>query len=286
MASRQLKSIAATATETCLDNYFNEIKDIKPLSRDEEVALMARIRNGEPGARELLIKSNLRFVVGVSLNYQHQGLPLSDIINEGNLGLIRATMLFDENKNFKFISYAVWWIRQAILQALADQSRIVRVPINRSGSVYKISISRSKIEQQTRRPAEPAEIARDLGMKEKAVRENMAIANKHVSLDAPLSQNETTGLIDQIHYENQEMTDAHISSISFTKEVVRSLGKLSPRESEIIQMYFGIGRDSALTLDDIGRQLNLTRERIRQIKQRALARLKKDMNLERLQDEH
>lgn len=286
MASRYLKSILATLTETCLDNYFKEIKDIKPLSRGDEVALMARIRNGERDAREQLIKANLRFVVGVSLNYQHQGLPLCDIINEGNLGLIRATMLFDENKNFKFISYAVWWVRQAILKALADQSRIVRLPINRSGSVYKIGITRGKIEQQTRRPAEPAEIGRDLGMKEKTVRENMAIANKHVSLDAPLSQNESNGLIDQICYENQETTDARINSIFFAKEVVRSLERLSPRENEIIQMYFGIGRDSALSLDDIGRHLNLTRERIRQIKQRALARLKKDMNLVRLNNEH
>jgi RNA polymerase primary sigma factor len=195
-------------------------------------------------------------------------------------------MLFDETKNFKFISYAVWWVRQAILLALADQSRIVRLPINRSGSVYQIGMARSKIEQRTQRPAEPAEIARELGMKEKAVRENMAITNKHVSLDAPLNQNESTGLIDQIRYENQEPTDTHINRISFRKAVVRSLKKLSDRESEVIQMYFGIGRESAQTLDDIGLYFNLTRERIRQIKQRALARLKRDMNLEHLNDEH
>ena len=272
-------------TDTGLENYFKEIRSSKPLSRAEEGALMVRIRNGESDAREMLIKANLRFVVGVSLNYQYQGLPLCDIINEGNLGLIRASMLFDETKNFKFISYAVWWIRQSILLAFANQSRIVRLPVNRSNSVYQIGIARGKIEQRTHRAAEPEEIARELGIKERAVHENMAATDKYVSLDAPLNRNESTGLIDLIRYENQEPTDHRMSRLSFTKEISRSLKNLSDRDSEIIQMYFGIGRESAQTLDDIGRHFKLTRERIRQIKQTAIKRLKKDINLKYLNDE-
>ncbi|MBN1577649.1 MAG: RNA polymerase sigma factor RpoD/SigA [Chitinispirillaceae bacterium] len=286
MASRNLKSVIAPLTDACLENYFREIRYNKPLSRTEEVALMARIRNGEAGARELLIKANLRFVVGVSRNYQYQGLPLCDVINEGNLGLIRASMHFDETKNFKFISYAVWWIRQAILQALAEQSRIVRLPLNRSGAVYRIGKVRSRLEQRVQRSPEAAEIARELGMKEGVVRENMSITDTHVSLDAPLDQNDTPGLINLLHDKDQELPDNGIARLTFRKAILRSLENLSDREREIITMYFGIGRGSARTLDEIGRHFKLTRERIRQIKQRALVKLKKDLRLELLNNEY
>jgi len=285
MSPRKANTVIKPLNEENLESYFKEIKDNLPLSRNEESELMVRIRNDEPGARELLIKANLRFVVGVSLNYQHQGLPLCDIINEGNIGLICATMHFDETKNFKFISYAVWWIRQSILKAISEQSRIVRLPINRSGAVYRIGKARSKLEQQNQRSVELAEIARELGMKERIVREDIAISHAHVSLDAPQNEGESTNLIELIHYKNQEPTDNRISRLSSRNVVFRSLDKLSTRESEIIRMYFGIGRECAQTLGDIGRHFKLTRERIRQIKQRALVRLKNDLDLERLNDE-
>jgi RNA polymerase primary sigma factor len=287
MIYRGASSSLSPVTETCLESYFKEIRDNKPLKRDEEVALMIRIRNGETGAREQLVKANLRFVVGVSRNYQNQGLPLCDIINEGNLGLIRASMLFDETKNFKFISYAVWWIRQAILQALAEQSRIVRLPLNRSGAVYRIGKTRSKLEQHFHRAPRPAEIAHELGIKERVVSETMTISDTHLSLDAPLSQDEMPGgLLDLIHDAEQETPDDIIMCKSFRNEIARSLETLPDREKEIIKLYFGIGMDSAHTLDEIGHHFNLTRERIRQIKQKALMRLKKSAEMVRLNDDN
>jgi len=285
MASRKYNGIATHLTDATLESYFREIRNYKPLSRDEEQALMVRIRSGETAAREQLIKANLRFVVGVSHNYQYQGLPLCDIINEGNVGLITASMHFDETKNFKFISYAVWWIRQSILKALAEQSRIVRLPINRSGDVYHIRKARSILEQRTRRDAEPAEIARELGMKEKAVLEDMAIGETYVSLDAPVNQDGSTALVELMYCKDQESTDTGIEQVFFRKKVTRSLDKLSSREQEVVRMYFGIGTDCAHTLDDIGRHLKLTRERIRQIKEKALAKLRTNMDLERLMGE-
>jgi RNA polymerase primary sigma factor len=224
-------------------------------------------------------------VVSVCRNYEHQGLPLCDLINEGNLGLIRASELFDGNKNFKFISYAVWWIRQGILKALAEQSRVVRLPLNRSSAIYQVRLARSRIEQRIRRPAESAEIARELGMKVSAVRESAAIAEKHVSLDAPSKQFESVDLIDMIQYKDQVSADVRMDRISFGTKVARSLGSLSDREGKVIRMYFGIGTAHAQTLDGIARHFKLSRERIRQIKRQALGKLKTDRALKRLSDE-
>jgi RNA polymerase primary sigma factor len=267
-----------------LNLYFKEIKDNKPLSRDEENALMKRIRDGEVGAREILIKANLRFVVGVSRNYQHQGLPLCDIINEGNLGLIRASMHFDETKNFKFISYAVWWIRQGILSALAEQSRIVRLPINRSGDLYKVSKIRSKLEQQFHRSPMAIEIAREMGIGEQKINDTLNIANNPVSLDAPVGDNSSMDYIDLLEDENLEQPDCGITRTSFKKAIGNAIEALPQREKEIIAMYFGIGKDEPATLDCIAQRFQLTRERIRQIKKSAITRLKKNTSLEHLKN--
>lgn len=285
MAKHRNASSIASDSDTSLDSYFRQIRDNKPLSRDEEMELMGRIRKGDSAAREKLITANLRFVVGVSRNYQHQGLPLSDLINEGNLGLIRASMHFDETKNFKFISYAVWWIRQAILQALAEQSRIVRLPINRSGAIYQMGKVRNRLEQHLQREPQADEIARELGVKEQNVSDTMTIGDSHVSLDSPMGPEGSTGLIDHLHDESQELPDRNIAEISFRKGIERSLNILSEREREIIELYFGIGKKSASTLDEIGRRFQLTRERIRQIKSKALTRLKKNADLEQLKND-
>jgi RNA polymerase primary sigma factor len=286
MISPTFRAVGAPLGETCLENYFKDIRNTKPLTRDEETALMVRVINGEHGARERLVKANLRFVVSVCRNYEHQGLPLCDLINEGNLGLIRASELFDGNKNFKFISYAVWWIRQGILKALAEQSRLVRLPLNRSSEIYRVHKARGRIEQRTRRPAEPAEIARELGMKESAVREASAIAEAHVSLNAPVNRGESTDLIERIRYTDQESADDRMSRIFFGNRIARSLGKLTDRESMVIRMYFGIETEHALTLESISRHFKLSRERIRQIKRQALYKLKTDRNLKRLSEDH
>ncbi len=246
--------------------------------------LMTRIRKGESGARDKLIKANLRFVVGVSRNYQHQGLPLSDLINEGNLGLIRASLYFDETKNFKFISYAVWWIRQGILSALAEQSRIVRLPINRSGDLYKVRKIRSRLEQQFQRAPMISEIAAEMGMKEQRVSDTLNVGDSHVSLDAPVGENGSTGLIELLQDENREQPDRHITVKSFRKAIEKALETLPSREKEIITLYFGIGRNGPATLDSIAKRYRLTRERIRQIKEKAITRLKKNTMLEYLEN--
>ena len=245
---------------------------------------MTRIRNGESGARDILINANLRFVVGVSRNYQHQGLPLCDLINEGNLGLIRASMHFDETKNFKFISYAVWWIRQGILSALAEQSRIVRLPINRSGDLYKVGKVRCKLEQRLQRTPMVSEIAREMGMKEQRVNDTLNVGDSHVSLDAPVGENSSTGLIEQLQEEDPEKPDKCITEKSFRKVMEKALGTLPSREKEIIKLYFGIGKSGPSTLDSIAQRFQLTRERIRQIKEKAIMRLKKNTTLEYLKN--
>lgn len=241
---------------------------------------MTRIRNGEPGARDILIKANLRFVVGVSRNYEHQGLPLCDLINEGNLGLVRASMNFDETKNFKFISYAVWWIRQSILKAISEQSRIVRLPINRSGDLYKAGRIRCKLEQQFQRAPMVSEIAAEMGMKEGTVCDTLNVGDTHLSLDAPVGDRNSRGFIDLLQDENQEKPDRRAAEKSFTKVIVKALETLPSREKEIIQLYFGIGKNGPSTLDSIAKKFQLTRERIRQIKEKAIMRLKKNTTLE------
>jgi RNA polymerase primary sigma factor len=260
--------------ESCLALYLKEISKNKTLCLEEEAELAVRIRTGERKALEKLVKANLRFVVSVSRNYQNQGLPLSDLINEGNLGLIRAAKRFDEKKNFKFISYAVWWIRQAILQALAEQSRIIKLPLNRVGTIHKIGKTQSKLEQKYRRAPNVEEIARELSLDENEVRETIKIGNTHMSLDAPLQHGEDSKLIDVLHDDSQERPDDGVMDISLQEEIEKTLDTLSEREKEVVKLYFGIGEETAHTLEEIGQRFNLTRERVRQIKEKALRRLK------------
>jgi RNA polymerase primary sigma factor len=260
--------------ESSLALYFKEIGKNKPLSLGEEEELAIRIRNGERKALEKLVKANLRFVVSVSRNYQNQGLPLSDLINEGNLGLIRAAKRFDEKKNFKFISYAVWWIRQAILQSLAEQSRIIRLPLNRVGTIHKIAKMQVKLEQKYRRSPNVEEIARELCLDESDVRETLKIGNTHMSLDAPLQQGMDSKLIDVLHDDNQERPDDGAMDISLREEIEKTLDTLSERGKEVVKLYFGIGKETAHTLEEIGLRFNITRERVRQIKEKSLRRLR------------
>jgi RNA polymerase primary sigma factor len=260
--------------ESCLALYLKEISKNKTLSLEEEADLATRIRVGERKSLERLVKANLRFVVSVCRNYQNQGLPLNDLINEGNLGLIRAAKRFDEKKNFKFISYAVWWIRQAILQALADQSRIIKLPLNRVGTIHKIGKTQCKLEQKYRRQPNVEEIARELSIDENEVRETIKIGNTHMSLDAPLKQGEDSKLIDLLRDESLERPDDGIMDNSLQQEIEQTLDTLSEREKDVVKLYFGIGEETAHTLEEIGQRFNLTRERVRQIKEKALRRLK------------
>jgi RNA polymerase primary sigma factor len=260
--------------ESSLALYFKEISKNKPLSLEEEAKLAVKIRNGDRKALEQLVKANLRFVVSVSRNYQNQGLPLSDLINEGNLGLIRAAKRFDEKKNFKFISYAVWWIRQSILQSLAEQSRIIRLPLNRVGTIHKIARTQIKLEQKYRRTPNAEEIARELCLDENDVRETLKIGNTHMSLDAPLQHGMDSKLIDVLQDEDQERPDDGAMDISLREEIEKTLDTLSKREKEVVKLYFGIGKEMAHTLEEIGLRFNITRERVRQIKEKSLRRLK------------
>lgn len=253
--------------------YLREISKTHALSAEEEARLAVRIREGDRKALEALVRANLRFVVSVSRTYQNQGLPLSDLINEGNLGLIRAAKRFDEKKNFKFISYAVWWIRQGILQSLAEHSRIVKLPLNRVGTIHKIGKTQGRLEQKYRRAPGAAEIARELHITEEEVQESMRIGGIHVSLDSERGIGDETKLIDILRDEEQERTDHGVEGLSLREEVAGLLSNLSEREGEIVRLYFGIDQESAHTLEEIGLRFNLTRERVRQIKEKAMRRL-------------
>lgn len=268
--------------EGSLALYLKEIGKNRSLTIEEESKLAVRIRKGDRKALERLVKANLRFVVSVARNYQKQGLPLSDLINEGNLGLIRAAKRFDEKKNFKFISYAVWWIRQAILQALAEQSRIIKLPLNRVGTIHKIGKMRSKLEQKYRRLPNVEELAAELNIDEAEVQETIKIGNSHMSLDAPLQQGEDSRLIDILQDEDQEQPDDGLMEISLQEEINHTLETLSEREKEVVRLYFGIGEETSHTLEEIGQRFNLTRERARQIKEKALRRLKHSSRSKRL----
>ena len=268
--------------ENSLALYLKEISKNKTLTLEQEAVLAVKIREGDRKALEHLVKANLRFVVSVSRNYQNQGLPLSDLINEGNLGLIRAAKRFDEKKNFKFISYAVWWIRQAILQALAEQSRIIKLPLNRVGAIHKIGKTQSKLEQKYRRLPNVEEIALELKLDITEVQETIKIGNSHMSLDAPLQQGEDSKLLDVLQDDNQERPDDGVLDISLQDEINKTLETLSDRENEVIKLYFGIGEETAHTLEEIGQRFNLTRERVRQIKEKALRRLKHSSRSKRL----
>ncbi len=268
--------------EGALSLYLKDICKNKALSLEEEASLAARIRQGDQKALEKLVKANLRFVVSVCRNYQNQGLPLCDLINEGNLGIMRAARRYDEKKNFKFISYAVWWIRQAILQALAEQSRIIRLPLNRVGVIHKIGKTQSALEQKYRRPPIPEEIAQELDMNVSDVRETIKIGNSHVSLDAPMQYGENSKLIDLLQDNRQKGPDDDCIEVSLRQEINQILDTLSEREREIVRLYFGIGEDVPHTLEEIAIRFSLTRERVRQIKETAIRRLKANSRSKRL----
>lgn len=274
---RQLKiAKQVTNRETAsLDKYLQEIGRVDLITPDEEVELARRIRMGDKAALERLTKANLRFVVSVSKQYQNQGLALPDLINEGNVGLIKAAERFDETRGFKFISYAVWWIRQSILQALAEQARIVRLPLNQVGSLNKINKAFSRLEQEYERPPSAEELAEALEVPEDKIKESLNVSGRHVSMDAPLTTNEDGGtLMDVMANTDAPKTDHVLMAESLQKEIERSLSTLTDKEREIIRLFFGIGMNHGLTLEEIGAKFNLTRERVRQIKEKAIRRLR------------
>jgi RNA polymerase primary sigma factor len=274
---RQLKiSKQITNRESqSLDKYLQEIGKVELLTPDEEVELARRIKQGDQIALEKLTKANLRFVVSVAKQYQNQGLSLGDLINEGNLGLIKAAKRFDETRGFKFISYAVWWIRQSILQALAEQSRIVRLPLNRVGALNKIGKAFSKLEQEFEREPSPEEISEVLeNMSEDEISDTLKISGRHVSVDAPFVQGEENRLLDVLENDSEPNPDNELINESLSKEVERALSTLTQREAEVIRLYFGIGVEHSLTLEEIGEKFDLTRERVRQIKEKAIRRLR------------
>jgi RNA polymerase primary sigma factor len=257
-----------------LDKYLQEIGKVDLLNPEEEIELAKRIKKGDQKALEKLTKANLRFVVSVAKQYQNQGLSLGDLINEGNLGLIKAAKRFDETRGFKFISYAVWWIRQSILQALAEQSRIVRLPLNRVGALNKIGKAFSTLEQEFEREPSASELAEELDMSLFEVADTLKISGRHLSMDAPFAQGEDNRLLDVIQDERQPAPDSILMDESLKEEVQRALATLSDREAEVIRLYFGLQREHSLTLEEIGEKFSLTRERVRQIKEKAIRRLR------------
>ncbi len=273
---RQLKiTKQVTNRETAsLDKYLQEIGKVDLITADEEVELAQRIKAGDQRALEKLTKANLRFVVSVAKQYQNQGLTLPDLINEGNLGLIKAAKRFDETRGFKFISYAVWWIRQSILQALAEQSRIVRLPLNKIGSINKINKMYAFLEQENERPPSAEEIAKKLDMTVNDVKESMKNSGRHVSMDAPLIEGEDSNLYDVLNAGESPNPDKTLLHESLRIEINRALETLTPREADVVKLYFGLGDHQPMTLEEIGETFDLTRERVRQIKEKAVRRLK------------
>jgi RNA polymerase primary sigma factor len=257
-----------------LDKYLQEIGKVDLLTPQEEIELARRIKKGDQKALEKLTKANLRFVVSVAKQYQNQGLSLGDLINEGNLGLIKAAKRFDETRGFKFISYAVWWIRQSILQALAEQSRIVRLPLNRVGALNKIGKAFSTLEQEFEREPSASELAEELDMSLFEVSDTLKISGRHLSMDAPFAQGEDNRLLDVIQDQRQPAPDHQLMEESLKVEVRRALNTLSEREAQVIRLYFGLDQEHSLTLEEIGEKFNLTRERVRQIKEKAIRRLR------------
>lgn len=273
---RQLKitkSITNRESQS-LDKYLQEIGREELITAEEEVALAQRIKQGDQVALEKMTKANLRFVVSVAKQYQNQGLSLPDLINEGNLGLIKAAQRFDETRGFKFISYAVWWIRQSILQALAEQSRIVRLPLNQVGSLNKINKAFSKLEQQYERPPSADELAAQLDITEDKVSDTLRVSGRHVSMDAPFVDGEDNSLLDVLVNKDSPNADSGLMAESLQREIERSLSTLTERERDVIKLFFGIGMNHGLTLEEIGAKFDLTRERVRQIKEKAIRRLR------------
>jgi len=273
---RQLKiTKQVTNRETAsLDKYLQEIGKVDLITAEEEVELAQRIKAGDQIALEKLTKANLRFVVSVAKQYQNQGLTLPDLINEGNLGLIKAAKRFDETRGFKFISYAVWWIRQSILQALAEQSRIVRLPLNKIGSINKINKTYAFLEQAHERAPSAEEIAKELDMTINDVKESLKNSGRHVSMDAPLVEGEDSNLYDVLNSGESPNPDRLLLHESLRTEIERALETLTPREADVVRLYFGLGDQHAMTLEEIGETFDLTRERVRQIKEKAIRRLK------------
>jgi len=273
---RQLKiSKSITNRETAsLDKYLQDIGKEELITPEEEVSLAQKIKAGDQDALEKLCKANLRFVVSVAKQYQNQGLSLPDLINEGNLGLIKAAKRFDETRGFKFISYAVWWIRQSILQSLAEQARIIRLPLNQVGSLSKLNKTSSKLEQKFERPPSPDELATAMEIPERKVRETMKMFTRTISVDAPLDQDEDLRFLDVFVSEDVPGTDEPLIRESLAREIQRSLATLAEKEREIINLFYGIGVPHNYTLEEIGDMFDLTRERVRQIKEKAIRRLK------------
>lgn len=274
---RQLKitkSITNRESQS-LEKYLQEIGKVDLINAEEEVQLARRIREGDQVALEKLTKSNLRFVVSVAKQYQNQGLSLSDLINEGNLGLIKAAQRFDETRGFKFISYAVWWIRQSILQALAEQSRIVRLPLNKVGSLNKINKAFSSLEQEFEREPSPEELADLLEIGLDEVRTTLGVAARHISVDAPFVDGEDNSLLDVLENPNSNKADSELDHLeSLREEIRRSLSTLTERQRDVVSLYFGIGTEHSMSLEDIGDRFALTRERVRQIKDKAINKLR------------
>lgn len=273
---RQLKiTKQVTNRETAsLDKYLQEIGKVDLITAEEEVELAQRIKAGDQRALEKLTKANLRFVVSVAKQYQNQGLTLPDLINEGNLGLIKAAQRFDETRGFKFISYAVWWIRQSILQALAEQSRIVRLPLNKIGSINKINKTFAFLEQAHERQPSAEEIAKELDMTVEDVKQSLKNSGRHVSMDAPLIDGEDSNLYDVLRSGESPNPDRELMHDSLRTEIERALETLTPREADVVRLYFGLAGQHSMTLEEIGETFELTRERVRQIKEKAIRRLK------------
>lgn len=285
---RQLKitqSITNRRESHTLEKYFTEVSNVSMITPDEEVTLAKRIREGDQLALEKLVKSNLRFVVSVAKQYQNRSLPLNDLINEGNLGLIKAAKKFDETKGFKFISYAVWWIRQSIMQALAEQSRIVRLPMNKSGAINQIRRAYAELEQKYEREPTEEELADILEMKPHEVRNTLGAEVKQMSMDAPFGEDESGSLLDVLENQTTRATDADlVFNDSLKVETLRALSTLTLREREVIMMSFGIGHDNPFTLEEIGDAMGLTRERVRQIREKALQKLREPGKNRRLKE--
>ena len=270
---KKIEKIGSDANRS-LSKYLQEISKYEPLDPEREVELAIRVKQGDRRALKELTEANLRFVVSVAKDYQGQGLPLTDLINEGNLGLIKAAERFDETRGFKFISYAVWWIRQSVLQALAEHSRIVRLPLNRVGTISKINKASERLEQIYERAPRADELGKQLEMKSGEINEAQRISRRHHSLDTPFSDEDSNCLLDVIADGKSEEPDRELELVSLEEEVKASLTTLKEREQEVIKMYFGINREYALTLNEIGEEFGLTRERVRQIKEKAIRRLR------------
>ncbi len=272
---RQLKIVKQVTNRDAesLDKYFQEISKIGLITADEEVELALKIKAGNSKALDALVSANLRFVVSVAKQYQGQGLKLSDLINEGNLGLVKAAKRFDETRGFKFISYAVWWIRQAILQALAEQSRIVRLPLNKIGSINKIKKIYARLEQNEQRIPTHKEIAKQLDMTEAEVEQSLKNSGRHVSMDAPFKEGEDSNLYNVLQSGDSPRPDSQLMAQSLKIEIERALGTLTYKEAKVIKMFYGIGNEAMSSLEEIGEKFDLTRERVRQVKQKAIRRL-------------